>query len=347
MLLFGSMIAFLLCGAATLTAEDCVEFDIEAPPVVVPGETAEFSVELTNCGDEARLIEVALEITVDGEPAPIPIPEIRLGVIGAGETFARTMTLPIPQFIPTGLYEICVTVTLGTASATDCVTIEITKSLLRQAPNDGDCLELDFEATPQVVQGETATFSAELVNCGDEPAIVILTVTATISGEPAPLPPVQLAGRLAAGESVSKSIELPVPPVVPTGLYEICLTAESGSASVTDCAEIEVLPAGGSSPQGSETGSRHKLLGQNAPNPFNPTTQIPFTLAKAGHVRLTVHDVTGRTVNTLVEGHRSAGSQAAFWNGTDSKGNPVASGVYFYRIEFEGIVEARKMTLLK
>jgi hypothetical protein len=88
-------------------------------------------------------------------------------------------------------------------------------------------------------------------------------------------------------------------------------------------------------------------LAQNVPNPFNPDTEISFNLAAPGPARLTVHDLSGRLVRVLIEGHQGAGEHTASWNGTDSGGRPVGSGVYLYRFEAQGVFEQRKMTLIK
>ena len=86
---------------------------------------------------------------------------------------------------------------------------------------------------------------------------------------------------------------------------------------------------------------------QNAPNPFNPRTTIRFMLPAAEHARLAVFDVTGRHVATLFDRIAAAGQQRVDWNGTDSHGNPVASGIYYYKLEVGDVTESRKMALIK
>jgi hypothetical protein len=89
-------------------------------------------------------------------------------------------------------------------------------------------------------------------------------------------------------------------------------------------------------------------LEQNVPNPFNPATTIRFTVpAGGGHVRLTVFDVAGARVRTLVDRYESQGPKSVVWNGTDQTGRPVPSGLYFYRLEAPGYSDTRKMLLLK
>jgi flagellar hook assembly protein FlgD len=88
-------------------------------------------------------------------------------------------------------------------------------------------------------------------------------------------------------------------------------------------------------------------LSQNAPNPFNPATVISFRIASAMSSRLTVYDALGREVAVLAEGYLQAGNHEARWNGRDSRGNPVSSGVYLYRLEAGGKAETRKMMLVR
>ena len=88
-------------------------------------------------------------------------------------------------------------------------------------------------------------------------------------------------------------------------------------------------------------------LGPNYPNPFNPHTAIPFTLAAAGAVRLRVYDLRGRLVRTLWDGPLAAGAHRLDWDGRNAAGRPVASGVYLYRLEAGGQVHSRKLLKLE
>ena len=88
-------------------------------------------------------------------------------------------------------------------------------------------------------------------------------------------------------------------------------------------------------------------LDQNYPNPFNPTTRIAFQLAEPSDVRLTVYDVVGREVATLVAGPMEAGTYEVEWNGTDASGRLLPSGMYLYRLTTGAFTQTRTMTLLK
>ncbi len=88
-------------------------------------------------------------------------------------------------------------------------------------------------------------------------------------------------------------------------------------------------------------------LMQNYPNPFNPTTSISYTLNKTSEVKLTVFDQLGRQIITLVNTRNQAGQYNVEWNGTDSAGHAVPSGIYFYKLETNSNVQTKKMMLLK
>jgi len=84
-----------------------------------------------------------------------------------------------------------------------------------------------------------------------------------------------------------------------------------------------------------------------APNPFNPRTRISFDLQTAGDARLTIHDLSGRALRTLIDGRCGAGRHQATWDGRGDGGVSVASGVYLYRLETEHGVVTRRMLLVK
>lgn len=88
-------------------------------------------------------------------------------------------------------------------------------------------------------------------------------------------------------------------------------------------------------------------LGQNYPNPFNPTTTIKFQLPKSASVNLTVYNMVGRQVATLVNTEMDAGYHQVTWNGTDNTGQRVATGVYFYRINAGEFTTTKKMIMMK
>ena len=90
----------------------------------------------------------------------------------------------------------------------------------------------------------------------------------------------------------------------------------------------------------------------NYPNPFNPETWIPYQLTEPADVSLTIYDINGRVVRDLDLGHQRAGmyhsrSHAAYWDGRNAQGEPVASGVYFYTLKAGDFTATRKMLIRK
>jgi hypothetical protein len=91
----------------------------------------------------------------------------------------------------------------------------------------------------------------------------------------------------------------------------------------------------------------HYTLSQNWPNPFNPTTTIQFELEEKTDVQLSVFNLRGQLVNTIISGAYSAGTHIAVWNGKDASGRDAAAGIYFYHLKAEKNNLTRKMTLVR
>ncbi len=89
-------------------------------------------------------------------------------------------------------------------------------------------------------------------------------------------------------------------------------------------------------------------LGPNYPNPFNPSTRIPMTLARDGFVTLEIFDAAGRRIRTLHQGRLAAGRHDVHWNGRDSGGSAVPSGVYLAQLrDRAGQTSSQRLTLMK
>jgi hypothetical protein len=123
---------------------------------------------------------------------------------------------------------------------------------------------------------------------------------------------------------------------VEEGVYidDVSITCASlpGSAGVPDGAEDQTVPI---------------ALHQNRPNPFTPSTSIAFTLMRPGHVTLSVYNIQGRRIRTLVDEIRVEGDHAVSWNGKDEFGVDVAAGVYMCRLVYEEHEDTRKMILVR
>ena len=97
---------------------------------------------------------------------------------------------------------------------------------------------------------------------------------------------------------------------------------------------------------------KQSSLLQNYPNPFNPETWIPYRLSEAGPVSLSIYDPKGTLIRTLSLGNQSAGfyqdrERAAYWDGRNALGEPVASGVYFYQLVTSSFQQTQRMLILK
>ena len=88
-------------------------------------------------------------------------------------------------------------------------------------------------------------------------------------------------------------------------------------------------------------------LSQNYPNPFNPVTKIRFILPVSTDVELNIYNTRGMEIRSLIHGPASAGEHFVEWDGTDSKGQPVSSGIYIYRLRAGNSGSSRKMILLR
>ncbi|MEE9443291.1 MAG: C1 family peptidase [candidate division Zixibacteria bacterium] len=88
-------------------------------------------------------------------------------------------------------------------------------------------------------------------------------------------------------------------------------------------------------------------LKQNYPNPFNPSTVFDYTVETRSHVTISIFNILGQPVKTLVDEVKSAGTHSISWDGTNEDGKPMSTGIYFYRITSGDYTETRKMILLK
>ena len=115
------------------------------------------------------------------------------------------------------------------------------------------------------------------------------------------------------------------------------------NGSTALAAASEVIPTASSLPKAFS-------LAQNYPNPFNPSTTISYSIPEGQnpHVNLVIYNVRGQVVKTLVAGERrDPGSYYVYWDGKDRLGKPVASGIYFYRLQAGDFIATRKMVMLK
>ena len=155
---------------------------------------------------------------------------------------------------------------------------------------------------------------------------------------------VQVANDIGEGSAAAPAIHSPTAEQVQSWLAQVKANDDGSPAfrraiNVLESLLRSVLP---------ET----TVLLANYPNPFNPETWIPYQLANASDVQITIYDTKGVIVRTLDLGHQAAGyytdrNRAAYWDGRNGLGEKVASGVYFYQLQTTDISPLRKMVILK
>jgi PKD repeat protein len=130
-----------------------------------------------------------------------------------------------------------------------------------------------------------------------------------------------------------------------SGIYTVSLTVYGPDGDDTivkpDCIHVDTATSAQE-----EIPKQYELF-PCAPNPFNPSTTIRFSLPEATEVTLAIYDLSGMEVLNLAKGDYPAGNHVVTWRGMDSQGTAQASGIYFYRLEAGGFIQTRKMTLLK
>jgi hypothetical protein len=218
-------------------------------------------------------------------------------------------------------------------------------SLLDNVPNDAFVVQVGIP-TPDSLSVATAQF----VRAGGAPLTATVSssvpgvgalVTNTQSGSPVTV-------SIGAGESQSAAsaaaggVELD--PVVPGTTL---VSADIPGFIATAAASHAVTVVSHVPPTGVAGAPIALSLEQNVPNPFNPATRIRFSLPEAARVNVTVFDVQGRRVVTLVDAMVGGGTKEVVWNGRDAHGQPVGSGVYFCRLTTGDRTLTRKMVLLK
>ena len=137
------------------------------------------------------------------------------------------------------------------------------------------------------------------------------------------------------GKSIKKIVSGLVSPLIGFAL---------GSSNAT-AAAAPTLSSGTSTPDTTR-------LFANYPNPFNPETWIPYQLAEPSDVKITIYDARGSVIRQLNLGHQFAGmytsqSRAVYWDGRNTQGERVASGIYFYQLQTDNVSSLRKMLILK
>ncbi|HSG27503.1 MAG TPA: FlgD immunoglobulin-like domain containing protein, partial [Candidatus Krumholzibacterium sp.] len=131
-----------------------------------------------------------------------------------------------------------------------------------------------------------------------------------------------------------------------SGYYDIVVTNPDGQTSVmANAFQVIDTTTTDSETPGVPTSF---ALGQNVPNPFNPSTKISFDIAEQSSVSLKIYDINGRVIRTLVNSVMAPDRYEVNWDGRNENGSMVASGVYFYRLQAgSGFRAVRKLVLMR
>ncbi len=132
--------------------------------------------------------------------------------------------------------------------------------------------------------------------------------------------------------------------------YYMNVRMKGGSTTSIPVQDIQKLTFSGMTNVGNERIAnviKTFTLLQNYPNPFNPTTTIEYQLPKSGNVEIKIFNLNGQLVSKLEGTHQIQGVHTVVWDGRNSGGQTVASGMYIYQVVFENSMLAKKMLFLK
>ena len=292
------------------------------------------------------------------------------------ETGEASVALVIPDYFPSGIYKL--NHIIMEDIALNFRSIYFTDSGIDEAPASINIQTKNPDTTPPVLDINQITIEAEPINPaapnGETQVDITFRVKDNISGysstdmllrDPQGVEHffrhhgpsfdkvhfVYFSGDPTIYQTYQQTIILPVGSIPGTwGLAEMTVWDKAQNKLLADFTEIvrfEVEAASAKSVTMAEALPDGPQLQQNAPNPFNSQTVIPYFLLEPGAVRLEVLSLTGQRVAVLNEGPQQAGHYRLHWDGRDREGRPLASGVYLYRLVTAEGVLTRKLTLLR
>lgn len=134
-------------------------------------------------------------------------------------------------------------------------------------------------------------------------------------------------------------------------VYNLNVNLNDGTRVIYDLTEIKRIDFSGitSIEDGQRISNIIKsfTLSQNYPNPFNPSTSIEYEIPKSGGVKISIYDLNGHLVKTLVQENQQQGKHQVVWDGLDRSNQKVVSGFYIYSIKFDNATLSKKMILIK
>ena len=355
-------------ATATLTFAITVN---PAPRVAPAGLTAEPAV----IREDAATTEVSLTFTLGAAATSIEV--VRFAIVNPSEGTAAvrdvdyTARLNAIVIIPAGATEGTTTLTLTPINDDD---EEGLKALGVRARliSTGETLLTDIELRDDETPSTSIELSAEPNTLSENDALTTITVTAMLDGKALAE---DATVRLAIDDESSATrdldyaalftpmIEIPAGSLTGTVNFYVDPVADNleegdeiirlvGTIDGLEGDEVEITLSDQGAVEAAKTVVQPRpeafALADNFPNPFNPTTTIKYALPQAADVELTVYNVVGQVVRTLVAEYQSAGRYAVEWDATNDSGHSLSSGMYFYRLQAGGeFLEVKKMLLLR
>ncbi len=355
-------------ATATLTFAITVN---PAPRVAPAGLTVEPAV----IREDAATTEVSLTFTLGAAATSVEV--VRFAIVDPSEGTAAvrdvdyTAKLNAIIIIPVGATEGTTTLTLTPINDED---EEGLKALGVRATliSTNESLSTDIELKDDETPSTSIELSADPSMLNENDALTIVTVTATLDGKALEE---DATVRLAIDDESTATrdvdydalftpiIEIPAGSLTGTMSFYVDPVADNlaegdeiirlvGTIDGLEGGEVEITLSDPGASEAAKAAVQTRpeafALADNFPNPFNPTTTIRYALPQAADVELTVYNVVGQPVRTLVAEYQSAGRYAVEWDATNDSGHSLSSGMYFYRLQAGGeFLKVKKMLLLK
>ena len=352
-------------ATATLTFTITVN---PAPRVAPAGLTAEPAV----IREDAATTEISLTFTLGSAATSVEI--VRFAIVAPSEGTAATRDVDYTArlnaiiIIPAGAIEGTTTLTLTPIDDDDEEGLE---ALGVQATliSTNETLATDIKLKDDETPSTSIELSADPSTLSENDALTVVTVTATLDGkalEEDAIVNLAIDNASTATRDLDYAalftpmIEIPAGSITGTMNFYVDPVADDleegdeiirliGTIDGLEGDEVEIaISDPGAAKAVIQTRPEAFSLADNFPNPFNPTTTIKYALPQAADVELTVYNVVGQPVRTLVAEYQSAGRYAVEWDATNDSGHSLSSGMYFYRLEAGGeFLKAKKMLLLR
>ena len=322
--------------------------------------------------EDAAATEVSLTFTL--EAAAAADENVRFTIVAPSEGTAAvrdvdyTATLEALITIPAGAAEGTATMTLTPINDDNEEGLEAL-GVRATLVSTSEALSTDIEIRDDETPSTSIALSADPNTLSENDALTTVTVTATLDGKAlAEDATVRLAIDNASTATrdldyaalFTPRIEIEAGSITGTVNFYVDPRSDNleegdevirliGTIDGLEGDEVEITISGTAAAKAAiQTRPEAFALANNYPNPFNPSTTIKYELPQAADVELTVYNVVGQAVRTLVAEYQSAGRYAVEWDATNDSGHSLSSGMYFYRLQAGGEFRAvKKMLLLK